>query len=98
VASTLLIIAGDNPQRLDCEKSFASLCGSSPLDASSGKQQRHRLNRGGDRQANAALWRVVMVRGTVNGGRNVRAGGTHRTGRETSETVGYLAQTRTICD
>ena len=49
VASTLLRIAGDNPQRLGCEKSFASLCGSSPLDASSGKQQRHRLNQGDDR-------------------------------------------------
>ncbi len=61
-ASTLLITAGDNPHRLDREQSFASLTGSSPLDASSGKRQRHRLNRGGDRQANAALWRIAMVR------------------------------------
>ncbi len=53
-ASTLLVTAGDNPDRLQHEKSFASLTGSSPLDASSGKRQRHRLNRGGDRQANAA--------------------------------------------
>jgi transposase len=61
-ASTLLVTAGDNPHRLVHEKSFASLAGSSPLDASSGKRQRHRLNRGGDRQANAALWRIAMVR------------------------------------
>ena len=61
-ASTLLITAGDNPHRLVHEKSFASLTGTSPLDASSGKRERHRLNRGGDRQANAALWRIAMVR------------------------------------
>ncbi len=54
--------AGDNPDRLGTEAMFAHLCGVSPLDASSGKQQRHRLNRGGDRQANAALWRIVMTR------------------------------------
>ncbi|MPY85942.1 MAG: transposase [Actinophytocola sp.] len=62
VASTLLITAGDNPDRMHHEKSFASLCGTSPLQASSGKTTRHRLNRGGDRQANAALWRVAIVR------------------------------------
>jgi hypothetical protein len=55
-------LGGDNPDRLHHEKSFASLTGSSPLDASSGKRQRHRLNRGADRQANAALWRIAMVR------------------------------------
>jgi transposase len=62
VAGALLVAAGDNPDRLRSEASFASLCGSSPLDASSGRQQRHRLNRGGDRQANGALWRIVIVR------------------------------------
>jgi transposase len=61
-ASALLVAAGDNPQRLHSEATFAHLCGASPLDASSGKQQRHRLNRGGDRQANAALWRIVITR------------------------------------
>jgi transposase len=61
-ASTLLVTAGDTPDRLKHEKSFASLTGSSPLAASSGKRHRHRLNRGGDRQANAALWRIAMVR------------------------------------
>jgi len=57
VASTLLLAAGDNPERLVSEQSFASLCGVSPVQASSGKTHRHRLNRGGDRQVNAALWR-----------------------------------------
>ena len=61
-AGALLVAAGDNPGRLRTERSFAHLCGVSPLDASSGKQQRHRLNRGGDRQANAAVWRIVMSR------------------------------------
>jgi transposase len=62
VASALLATVGDNPGRLRKEASFAALCGASPVDASSGKQLRHRLNRGGDRQANSALWRVAMVR------------------------------------
>jgi transposase len=62
VASALLIAAGDNPERLRSERTFAHLCGVSPLDASSGKQERHRLNRSGDRQANSALWRIVMTR------------------------------------
>jgi transposase len=65
-AGALLVAAGDNPERLRSEASFANLCGVSPLDASSGKQQRHRLNRGGDRQANSALWRVVMTRMTFD--------------------------------
>jgi transposase len=62
VAATLLSTVGDNPGRLASEASFAALCGVSPVDASSGKQVRHRLNRGGDRQANSALWRVVRTR------------------------------------
>lgn len=64
VAATLLVTAGDNPGRLRCDASFAALCGASPVDASSGKQVRHRLNRGGDRQANSALWRIVRTRMT----------------------------------
>ncbi len=63
-ASTLLVTAGDNPERLRNEASFAALCGVSPIEASSGKQTRHRLNRGGDRQANNALWRIAMIRTT----------------------------------
>ncbi|MDQ3113594.1 MAG: IS110 family transposase [Actinomycetota bacterium] len=62
VAAALMIAAGDNPDRVRSEASFAALCGVSPLDASSGKQQRHRLNRGGNRDANMALWRIVLVR------------------------------------
>jgi transposase len=61
-AAALLIAAGDNPGRLRSEAAFAALCGASPVEASSGKTRRHRLNRGGDRQANAALHRVVIVR------------------------------------
>lgn len=62
VAGTLLALAGDNPQRLSSEASFAALCGVSPLPASSGNTQRHRLNRGGDRQGNRALWWIVVSR------------------------------------
>ncbi len=61
-AAILLIAAGDNPQRLQSEASFAALCGASPVEASSGKITRHRLNTGGNRQANHALWRIAMVR------------------------------------
>ena len=60
--ATLLIAAGSNPDHLDSEAAFASLCGVSPIPASSGKTNRHRLNRGGHRQANAALHRIVVVR------------------------------------
>jgi transposase len=61
-AAALLIAAGDNPDRIDSEASFAALCGVSPVEQSSGKTQRRRLNRGGNRQANAALYRIVMTR------------------------------------
>jgi transposase len=61
-AATLIITAGSNPGRLKSEAAFAALCGVSPLPASSGRTNRHRLNRGGDRQANAPLYRIVIVR------------------------------------
>ena len=61
-AATLIITVGSNPERITSEAAFAALCGVSPVDASSGRQQRHRLNRGGDRQANAALHQIVIVR------------------------------------
>ena len=61
-AATLLIVAGDNPQRLRSEASFASLCGVSPVQASSGKVVRHRLNRGGNRDANRALYMICLAR------------------------------------
>jgi len=61
-AADLLITIGSNPDRVSKESSLAALCGTSPVDMSSGNQQRHRLNRGGDRQANAALYRIAIVR------------------------------------
>ena len=61
-AGALLVSAGDNPRRLRSEAAFAHLCGVAPIDASSGLTTRKRLNRGGDRSANHALWRIVMVR------------------------------------
>jgi transposase len=60
-AGQLLVTAGDNPQRLRSEAAFAMLCGAAPLPASSGKTQRHRLNRGGDRQANSAPHLIVVT-------------------------------------
>jgi transposase len=61
-AGQLLVSAGENHDRLASEAAFAMLCGVAPIPASSGKTTRHRLNRGGDRQANAALYRVVLCR------------------------------------
>ncbi len=62
VASQLLVTIGDNPERLTSEAQFAALAGVSPIPASSGKTTRHRLSRGGDRAANAAIHRIVLVR------------------------------------
>jgi transposase len=62
VAGQLLATAGDNPERLRHEAAFAHLCGAAPIPASTGKTTRHRLNRGGDRAANAALYRIVLCR------------------------------------
>jgi transposase len=61
-AATLLVTAGDNPDRLRSEPAFAHLCGVAPIPASSGKTVRHRLNRGGDRQANRALHLLAVRR------------------------------------
>lgn len=61
-SAVLLVSAGDNPTRLRSESSFAALCGAAPIPASSGKTNRHRLNRGGDRQANWALHQIALVR------------------------------------
>jgi transposase len=61
-AAILLVAAGDNPERVRSEAAFAHLCGVAPIEASSGKTIRHRLNRGGNRQANHALWRIVFTR------------------------------------
>ena len=61
-AATLLVALGDNPHRIGTESAFAKLCGVAPLEASSGKTVRHRLNRGGNRQANRALHVICVVR------------------------------------
>jgi transposase len=61
-AAALLVAAGDNPTRMHSEASFAALCGVSPIEASSGKTQRRRLNRGGDRRANSALYTIALSR------------------------------------
>jgi transposase len=61
-AAQLLVTAGANPGRLRCDAALAALCGASPIEASSGKTSRHRLNRGGDRAANNALWTIAHIR------------------------------------
>jgi transposase len=61
-AAALLVTAGDNPERLRSEAAWAHLCGAAPIEASSGKVTRWRLDRGGDRQANAALYVIVITR------------------------------------
>ncbi|GAA2291798.1 hypothetical protein GCM10010415_74640 [Streptomyces atrovirens] len=61
-AVTLLITMGDDPERLNTEASFAALCGVSPIACSSGRRSTRRLNHGGDRRANAALYRIVFTR------------------------------------
>ena len=62
-AAALIVCAGDNPERVRSEPAWARLCGVAPIPTGSGKTSgRVRLHRGGDRQANSALWRIVMVR------------------------------------
>ncbi len=61
-AARILLAAGSNPERLHSQAAFAALCGVSPTPASSGRTNRHRRNRRGGRQANAALHRIVLVR------------------------------------
>jgi transposase len=62
IASQLLVTFGDNPARMTSEAAFAALAGAAPVPASSGKTNRHRLSRGGDRQANSSLYRIVLAR------------------------------------
>ena len=83
-AATLLITAGDNPDRLRSEASFAALTGTSPLEASSGPRVRHRLNRGGDRDANAAL-HMIAVNRLANGHEPTRAYVRKRTGGDKAD-------------
>jgi transposase len=63
VAATILVAVGDNPERIRTEAAFAKLCGVAPLPANSGKRTgRHKLNPGGNRHANSALWHIVLTR------------------------------------
>ena len=89
-AAALLIAAGDNPHRLRSDASFAALCAAGPLAASSGQTTRHRLNRGGDRHANQALWRIAMVR--LRSDPRTQAYAARRTseGKTTRETIRCL--------
>ena len=66
IGAQLLITAGDNPDRLRSSASFAALCGTAPIPVSSGRTDRYRLSRGGDRAANAALHHIVKVRMTYD--------------------------------
>jgi hypothetical protein len=66
-AAELLLLVGDNPERIRSEGAFAKMCGTCPIPASSGRTNRHRLNRGGNHQANAALHRIVVTRMRVHG-------------------------------
>mgnify|MGYP003544811679 CR=1 FL=1 len=90
VASLKGIHYGMHSGILAARAAFAALCGVSPKDASSGLHQRHRLNRGGDRQANQALWRIVLVR--MSGDPRTRAYVTRRTteGRTKKEIIRCL--------
>ena len=95
-AGALLVSAGDNPGRLRSEAAFAHLCGVAPIDASSGLTSRKRLNRGGDRSANNALWRIVMVRMAADP--RTRAYVTRRTaeGRSKREIIRSLKRYRCL--
>jgi transposase len=89
-ASLLLVAAGDNPDRLRSEAAWAHLCGVAPIPASSGKVTRHRLNRGGDRQANHALYRIAMVRMRHDARTQAYAERRRAEGRTTGEIVRCL--------
>ena len=90
VASILLIAAGDHPDRLRSDASFAALCGASPVEASSGKIVRHRLNQGGNRQANHALWRIAMVRLSTDAETRAYAERRHADGKSRREIIRCL--------
>ncbi|MCW2655770.1 MAG: hypothetical protein QOE41_2070 [Mycobacterium sp.] len=58
----MLVALGDNPHRITSDAAFAKLCGVAPVEASSGKTMRHRLNRGRNRDTNRALHIICVVR------------------------------------
>ena len=82
IAARLLLVAGDNPTRLRNDAALAALCGASPIEASSGKTVRHRLNRGGDRQGNSALWLIANNRMIHHPQTRDYVAPTHRRGQE----------------
>ena len=88
--ATLLTAAGDNPHRLRSEASFAALCGAAPIPASSGKTTRHRLNRGGDRQANWALHQIALVRLSTDPRTKAYAARLRANGKDTKDVLRCL--------
>ena len=90
VASILLIAAGDNPERLRSDAAFAAMCGASPIEASSGRTIRHRLNQGGNRQANHALWRIALTRLATDSDTKAYAARRRAEGKTTKEIVRCL--------
>jgi transposase len=90
-AASLLVAAGDNPDRLHSERSWAHLCGVCPIPAGSGKTDgRHRLNRGGDRQANAAFYRIVLTRMSGDPATKTYVARRRDEGKNTAEIMRYL--------
>ena len=89
-AAVLLVAAGDNPQRLRSEPAWAHLCGVAPIPASSGRTIRHRLNRGGNRQANSVLYRIVITRMSSDPRTGTYVARRREEGRTTGEIVRML--------
>ncbi|MCY4517038.1 MAG: IS110 family transposase [Acidimicrobiaceae bacterium] len=90
VAATLLAAAGANPARMGSDAAFAALCGVSPVEAFSGKVTRHRLNSGGDPQANNALWRIVVVPMSSDTRTHAYVARRTREGKSKREIIGWL--------
>ena len=93
-AAQLLITAGENSDRLHSEAAFAALCGASPIPASSGKTNRHRLNRGGDRQANSALHHIALSRISFDPRTRAYVARNETAGRQEHQRDPALPQTR----
>ena len=98
-AALLLIAAGDHPGRLRSEAAWAHLCGTAPIPASSGKVTRRRLNRGGDRQASHALWRIVICRMSFHPATRAYAARRSAEGRSRTEIIRCLKRyvAREVC-
>ena len=89
-AAVLLVAAGDNPGRIRSEAAWAHLCGVAPIPASSGKTIRHRLNRGGNRQANSVLYQIVICRMSTDPRTRLYVNRRRADGRTTGEIVRIL--------